>query len=395
MRADELHDLLADAAGAEPFADPATGRAGVARVERRRRIQHATVVTTILVLGAVVLLRGLPLGGGGEGSIDTVDDPTEVPRLIPDPTPEGLVPGAFRDFPEDLPADAVGGDGLPSAGSASRVWLWRPEGAVGWDEAVGVMTFVLPAGSDPAPDPEPTTDESGMARVERVDGDVAVLGMARGDGVGGLDAFVRSAVVDGTGDLTTASPPVGWVLAIDGAAFDATGYGVGFDAPAHSALYVDGGEGDRQLLVLAADSPPSVLEVMRFLAGGEQRTVDVDGHAAWLLHRSGGTSVSVDSEGNPSTTTAPKVPQLWWYDDGVVVLVEAQRFTDGEAVDIARSLRPAGGDEWTGLRAAGEPSGGGDSEACTETSAASCATSGSFEGQGIPVDPGPTTSTGG
>ena len=66
MRADQLHDLLADARSHEAPADPTAGRSGVARVERRRRAQHVGAVAAILLIAVAVLVRSFPMGGGDD-----------------------------------------------------------------------------------------------------------------------------------------------------------------------------------------------------------------------------------------------------------------------------------------------------------------------------------------
>ncbi len=411
MRADQLHDLLADARSHEAPADPTAGRSGVARVERRRRAQHVGAVAAILLIAVAVLVRSFPMGGGDD-SLDTVDDPTEVPRLVPGTlSAENLPAGvlgftgeAFRDFPADLGA----GDPSTMPSTASTVWLWRPPGSDGWDEAVGVETMVLPEGVDSDPYPETRTSPEGVSSSGRAQDGVAVTALSRGWQPDELEAFLDTVEVDDRGALVEASPPDGWELAVDGYRIDRSLNGFDLQRTAHTALYtgqvdptsseemVDvAGGSDPQVLVISAAASPALIEVQRFLTGGEQREVEVDGATGWLLHRSGGERRGIDEDGRLVTSVADPVPQIWWARDGVVVLVDAVGFTDDGALALARSLRAVDEEEWTVLRGRADAASSEDATTCTVLSDGSqeCSSTDTFEGQGTPI--GPTTTLSG
>lgn len=420
MRADQLHDLLADARSHEAPADPTAGRSGVARVERRRRVQHAGVVAAILLIAVAVFVRSFPLGGGGEDGVDTVDDPTEVPRLVPGTLSAADLPAgvlgftgeAFRDFPADLDA---AGPSTPATSKWSRsasptsstVWLWRPTASEGWDEAVGVETMVYPEDLGLAIAPGTRTSPEGVTSAGRFNAQdgVAITALSRGWEPDELEGFLDTVEVDDGGDLVAVAPPDGWELVVDGQRIDRALNGFDLQRTAHSALLtaevdpaVSGGPttdvgSDPQLLVIAAAASPALIDVQRFLTGGEQREVEVDGVTGWLLHRRGEERQGIDADGNRVTSVADPVPQIWWARDGVVVLVEAVGFTDDGALAVARSLRAVDEEEWAVLRARADAASSGDTTSCTVLPDGSqeCTSTATFEGQGTPIDPGPTT----
>jgi hypothetical protein len=289
----------------------------------------AAVLLVVAIVGMAVALR--------DGEEGVSSDPDDVPRLIVDDPPGGLVLTGVADLPVELdeqlgmsgwfalyqgdgadvavlvvPDDGQEGDGrhVTARGHDAVIEEIEPFGTtVSWVESEGVLAMVAThsLSEDQIVD---------VAEALTFDGDTARLS----ETPAGIDAVLQE---------TAAIPDFTLGLGLPGSA----------SAGGHIAGYQeDLGEGEMRTasvgLVTGTDSD---LAAQRWMTGADER-ITVRGHDGWIGETEYGTSV------------------VWQEGPGLLGVVQGYGVTRDEVLAIVGGLRPATSDEWeTGLRASESP----------------------------------------
>jgi hypothetical protein len=293
----------------------------------------AAVVLVVAAIGGVVVLQR----DDGESVVAGLPG-VEGLRLIPDDVPAGLELHLATDLP---------GEG--SQESTFKVYGRGPEDDPFRD---GDLAIIVTQDGDVRIPPE------GNVELRGVPGDLSAdegQGGTLSWGEPGLGSvMVVSRTVEGEqlvafaeglrreGHDLVGTPPAGLTLVADLDSQAPAGGGVPSDAG--SSIFYQQPESGRTLGVTTVPDEPGMVEVFRWLSGGEARRTTVRGHAGWVA------ASFPDGGGTLSSGL------VWHEGPGVLTAVSATGLDEEEVRRVAEGLRPATDDQWQALLdEAGEP----------------------------------------